>query len=138
MSVGGGTIVNSGTIQGSVAAGNTTAVGRGITLTGNDITTGPDAGKREPIYGDATVTNQAGGLIQGDSDSGIAVIGDQASGHTVAINNEAGATIKGRRRDDGGDRRHVQLRSPSRSRTPEPSTARAAARRSPWAPGTIR
>ena len=95
LSVGGGTIVNSGTIQGSVAAGNTTAVGRGITLTGNDITTGPDAGKREPIYGDATVTNQAGGLIQGDSDSGIAVIGDQASGHTVAINNEAGATIRG-------------------------------------------
>jgi hypothetical protein len=94
-SVGGGTITNSGTIQGSLAAGNTTAVGRGITLTGNDITSGPNAGQREPIYGDATVTNQVGGRIQGDSDSGIAVIGFEASGHTVRIDNQAGATIEG-------------------------------------------
>ena len=36
LTVGGGTIINSGTIEGSVAAGNTNAVGRGITLTGND------------------------------------------------------------------------------------------------------
>ena len=36
ITVGGGTIVNSGTIEGSVAAGNTNAVGRGITLSGND------------------------------------------------------------------------------------------------------
>jgi hypothetical protein len=71
MSVGGGTIINSGTIEGSVAAGNTNAVGRGITLTGNDR----PGGGRDPIYGDATVTNQAGGLIQGDSDAGVAVIG---------------------------------------------------------------
>ena len=93
LSVGGGTIVNSGTIEGSVAAGNTNAVGRGITLTGNDIVGEP--GKRDPIYGDATVTNQAGGLIQGDSDAGIAVIGANASGHKVTIDNQAGATIKG-------------------------------------------
>ena len=91
MSVGGGTITNSGTIEGSVAAGNTNAVGRGITLSGNDR---PDGG-RDPIYGDATVTNQAGGLIQGDSDSGIAVVGANASGHKVTIDNQAGATIKG-------------------------------------------
>jgi hypothetical protein len=91
VTVGGGTIVNSGTIQGSVAAGNTNAVGRGITLSGNDRA----GGGRDPIYGDASVTNQAGGLIQGDSDSGIAVIGANASGHKVTIDNQAGATIKG-------------------------------------------
>jgi PEP-CTERM motif len=91
MSVGGGTIINSGTIQGSFAPGNTNAVGRGITLTGNDR----PGGGRDPIYGDATVINQAGGLIQGDSDSGIAVVGANASGHKVTIDNQAGATIKG-------------------------------------------
>ena len=91
VTVGGGTIVNSGTIQGSVAAGNTNAVGRGITLSGNDRADGG----RDPIYGDATVTNQAGGLIQGDSDFGIAVVGANASGHKVTIDNQAGATIKG-------------------------------------------
>jgi len=91
LSVGGGAITNSGTIQGSLAAGNTTAVGRGITLTGNDL----PAGGREPIYGDATVTNQKGGLIKGDSDSGIAVVGANASGHKVTIDNQSGATIQG-------------------------------------------
>jgi PEP-CTERM motif len=91
VTVGGGTIVNSGTIEGSVASGNTNAVGRGITLSGNDR----PGGGRDPIYGDATVTNQAGGLIQGDSDSGIAVVGANASGHKVTIDNQAGATIKG-------------------------------------------
>ena len=91
MSVGGGTIVNSGTIEGSVAAGNTNAVGRGITLTGNDR----PGGGRDPIYGDATVTNKVGGLIKGDSDAGIAVVGANASGHSVTIDNQAGATIKG-------------------------------------------
>jgi hypothetical protein len=91
VTVGGGTITNSGTIEGSVAAGNTNAVGRGITLSGNDRA----GGGRDPIYGDATVTNLAGGLIQGDSDSGIAVVGANASGLKVAIDNQAGATIKG-------------------------------------------
>ena len=91
VTVGGGTIVNSGTIEGSVAAGNTNAVGRGITLSGNDRANGG----RDPIYGDATVTNQAGALIQGDSDSGIAVVGANASGHKVTIDNQAGATIQG-------------------------------------------
>jgi PEP-CTERM motif len=91
LSVGGGTIVNSGTIEGSVATGNTNAVGRGISLTGNDRV----GGGRDPIYGDASVTNQAGGLIQGDSDSGIAVVGANASGHKVTVDNQAGATIKG-------------------------------------------
>jgi hypothetical protein len=94
ITVGGGTIVNSGTIEGLVAAGNINAVGRGISLLGNDITTGPLIGTREAIYGNAIVTNQSGGLIRGDSDSGIAVDGP-ASGHTVTINNNAGGTIQG-------------------------------------------
>ncbi len=95
ITVGGGTITNSGTIEGLVAAGNTNAVGRGISLPGNDVTTvGPLLGTREAIYGDAIVTNQAGGLIRGQTDSGIAVDGP-ASGHTVTINNNAGGTIQG-------------------------------------------
>ena len=94
ITVGGGTIVNSGTIEGLVTAGNTNAVGKGISLVGNDITTGPLAGTREAIYGNAVITNQNGGLIRGDSDSGIVVSGP-ASGFTVTINNNAGATIRG-------------------------------------------
>jgi hypothetical protein len=94
ITVGGGTIVNSGTIEGLVAAGNTSAVGRGITLAGNDITTGPLAGTREAIYGNATITNQTGGLIRGQSDSGIVVEGP-ASGFTVSITNNTGASIQG-------------------------------------------
>jgi len=94
ITVGGGTIVNSGTIEGLVTAGNTNAVGKGISLLGNDITTGPLAGTREAIYGNAVITNQNGGLIRGDSDSGI-VVGGPASGFTVTINNNAGATIRG-------------------------------------------
>jgi hypothetical protein len=92
LTVGGGTITNSGTIEGLVAAGNTNAVGRGISLLGNDSLTIP--GTREAIYGNAVVTNQSGGLIRGDSDSGIYVDGP-ASGFTVTINNNAGGTIRG-------------------------------------------
>ena len=89
VTVGGGTIVNSGTIEGDVAAGNANAVGRGITLAGVDT-----SGTPEPIYGNSVVTNQAGGLIRGQTDSAIAVDG-AASGFTVTINNAAGATIEG-------------------------------------------
>ncbi len=94
ITVGGGTIVNSGTIEGLVAAGNTNALGRGITLVGNDITTGPLAGTREGLYGNATVTNNAGGVIRGQNDSAIVVDGP-ATGFTVSITNNAGATITG-------------------------------------------
>ncbi|MES2825108.1 MAG: autotransporter-associated beta strand repeat-containing protein [Pseudomonadota bacterium] len=94
ISAGGGTIINSGVIEGLVAAGNFNAVGRGISLLGNDITAGALSGTREAIYANATVTNQAGGLIRGQSDSGIAVNGP-ASGFTVTINNNAGAMIQG-------------------------------------------
>ncbi|HEY0267948.1 MAG TPA: hypothetical protein VGC12_01810, partial [Methyloradius sp.] len=94
ISVGGGTIINSGTIEGLVAAGNTNAVGRGITLAGNDITSGSLAGTREALYGNATITNQSGGLIRGQSDSAIVAVG-AASQYTVTINNNAGAVILG-------------------------------------------
>ena len=94
IAVGGGTITNSGTIEGLVAAGNTSAKGIGITLTGNDITSGVNAGNRDGLYGNAVVTNQAGGLIRGQNSSAIAAKG-MASGYTVTINNAAGGTIQG-------------------------------------------
>ncbi|MEP6504047.1 MAG: PEP-CTERM sorting domain-containing protein [Betaproteobacteria bacterium] len=92
MSVGGGTIVNSGLIEGLVAAGNTNASGIGITLTGNDITSGANAGNRDGLYGNTVVTNQAGGTIRGQTSSGILAKG-LASGFTLTINNDAGATV---------------------------------------------
>ncbi len=96
ITIGGGTVINSGTIEGLVASGNTNAVGRGITFSGNDITTGALAGTREAIYGNAVVNNNSGGLIRGQSDSAIAVEGPASvSGFTVQINNNSGATIQG-------------------------------------------
>ncbi|MFL6630626.1 MAG: beta strand repeat-containing protein [Vitreoscilla sp.] len=94
ISAGGGTITNSGTIEGLVAAGNGAARGIGITLTGNDITSGPNAGKRDGLYGDALVTNRAGGLIRGQDGSAIVAKG-LPSGYTVTIANAAGATLQG-------------------------------------------
>ncbi len=94
ITVGGGTITNSGTIEGLVAAGNINAFGRGIALAGNDIATGPLAGTREGLYGNARIDNDAGGLIGGQNDSAIVVEG-AASGFTVTINNAATATIRG-------------------------------------------
>jgi autotransporter-associated beta strand protein len=92
ISVGGGTIVNSGTIEGLVNSGNTNAVGRGITLAGNDIAN--SNGLREGLYANASITNQAGGLIRGQSDSAIVTVG-AASGFKVSIDNQAGASIVG-------------------------------------------
>ena len=94
ITVGGGTIENSGTIKGLVSSGNAYAVGYGITLLGNDVATGPLAGTREAIYGNATVTNHSGGLIQGQNESAIFVDGP-ASGFVVSISNEAGGTLTG-------------------------------------------
>jgi hypothetical protein len=94
ISAGGGTIINSGTIEGLVAAGNSGAVGRGITLAGNDIASGPLAGTREGLYGNALIVNQSGGLVRGQGDSAIYVTG-AASGYTVTVDNRAGAAIRG-------------------------------------------
>jgi len=89
VTVGGGTIINSGTIEGDVAAGNTNVVGRGITVAGIDT-----SGMAEPIYANTIITNQSGGLIKGQSDSAIAV-GGGVSGFTVTVNNNASATLMG-------------------------------------------
>jgi len=90
ISIGGGSVTNSGTIEGLVGAGNSNAVGRGITLAGNDLSNGT----REGLYGNATITNQSGGLIRGQSDSAIVTVG-AASGYTVTIYNNSGASIVG-------------------------------------------
>ncbi|MFG6489309.1 PEP-CTERM sorting domain-containing protein [Roseateles sp. BYS78W] len=95
LSVGGGQITNAGLIEGLVASGNTNAVGRGISLVGNDITTGINAGKREAIYANAVVINQAGGTIRGQSDSAIYAGGLTGSGYTVSIQNAAGGKLVG-------------------------------------------
>ncbi|HEY2712781.1 MAG TPA: autotransporter-associated beta strand repeat-containing protein [Chthoniobacterales bacterium] len=87
VTTGGGSIVNSGTIEGDVVAGNVNAVGRGITLAGVDTTGSPEA-----IYADSTISNT--GLIKGQTDSGIVVLGP-ASGFTVTIDNNAGGKIEG-------------------------------------------
>ena len=95
VTVGGGTIVNSGTIQGSIdPAGGNTGTGRGITIAGIDKN--PDTDAAIPVqapYGPTTITNS--GLIKGDSDSGIAFTSGLASGFTMAITNQAGGVIEG-------------------------------------------
>lgn len=95
VSVGGGRIVNSGLIEGLVAAGNTNAVGRGISLVGNDISSGVNAGQREALYADAVLINQAGGVIRGQSDAAVYAGGLTGSGRTLTIRNDAGATLQG-------------------------------------------
>ncbi len=93
ITVGGGTINNFGLIEGDVAAGNTNAVGRGITLAGIDTTINGSPAQ-EPIYGNSVVNNFSGGVIKGQNDSAIVVSGG-ASGFTVTINNNAGASVVG-------------------------------------------
>jgi hypothetical protein len=87
VTVGGGTITNTGTIQGSVSAGNTTAIGRGITIAGIDTSGSPAA-----PYAATTITNS--GLIRGDSDSGIIFSSPSASGFSHTITNQSGGVIQ--------------------------------------------
>jgi hypothetical protein len=98
VTVGGGTITNSGTIEGSVASGNLTAVGRGITIAGVDKLLTTNAGvvteTAIPVqapYAATTITNS--GLIKGDSDSGIIFSSALSSGFSHTITNQAGGTI---------------------------------------------
>jgi hypothetical protein len=122
VTVGGGTIINSGTIEGSTT-GNS-AYGRGITLAGIDHTETAGVETEIPIEktyynsfgadgsantgnGTSYVTNNNGGLIKGDTDSGIAILGVNtntgtalygnytAQNYAVTITNNAGATIEG-------------------------------------------
>lgn len=98
VTVGGGTITNSGTIEGSVTNGNSTAIGRGITIAGIDKYTDTNNVDHDiPVqapYAATTIHNEAGGLIKGDSDSAIIFSSALASGFSHTINNDAGATIQ--------------------------------------------
>ena len=96
ISVGGGSITNSGLIEGLVADGNAGAKGIGITLTGADILdkNGVSTGARDGIYANAVVTNQAGGTIRGQNSSAIVIKGN-ATAFAATINNNAGASIQG-------------------------------------------
>jgi hypothetical protein len=105
VTVGGGTIVNgvNGVIEGEVAPGNTSAVGRGITLAGVDKGADDSQIPLQSVYAyfdpttgtlvDPSITNS--GLIKGDSESGIAVLGTTGGGLTVTITNNATGTIEG-------------------------------------------
>ena len=98
VTVGGGTITNSGTIEGDNLATNgdgtaNSGTGRGITLAGvdKDPTTGAPIAT-QGIYADTTITNT--GLIRGQSDSAIAVTG-AANAFKVTIINYAGGVLEG-------------------------------------------
>jgi len=93
ISAGGGTILNSGTIEGSLASGNTTAVGRGITIAGVDKDANGNSIPVQAPYAATTITNS--GLIKGDSDSAIVFSSALASGFNHTITNQAGGTIEG-------------------------------------------
>jgi hypothetical protein len=103
ITVGGGTITNSstGTIEGEVTSGNTSGVGRGITLAGVDqgITYNSSSSTTkysipiESIYENSTITNS--GLIKGQSESGITVLGTTGGGYNVTITNNSTGTIEG-------------------------------------------
>jgi len=100
VTVGGGTITNSGTIEGSVttdARGYVSALGRGITLAGIDHTETNGVDTDVPIqkiYANTTVLNS--GLIKGDSDSGIAILGiSGTTNFSVTITNTLGGIIEG-------------------------------------------
>jgi hypothetical protein len=89
LSVGGGTIINSGIIEGLAPGAG--VVGRGIALVGIDI---EGTKEREGIYGNTRVENRAGGMIRGSNESAIVARG-RANDFTIAIDNQAGATILG-------------------------------------------
>ena len=89
VTVGGGTIYNTGLIEGTTNSVAGTQTGRGITLAGIDT-----SGSATNIYGDTTVDNY--GTILGTSDSGIALTSTQSSSSfKVLIHNEAGGLIEG-------------------------------------------
>jgi len=92
VTVGGGTINNTGTIEGSVAAGNTSALGRGITIAGVDKDANDNPIPVQAPYAATTITNS--GLIKGDSDSAIIFSSALASGFSHSITNEAGGVIQ--------------------------------------------
>lgn len=95
VTVGGGTIINTGLIEGSIASGNTTAIGRGITIAGVDKTVVNGVETAVPVqapYAATTISNS--GTIKGDSDSAIIFSSGLASGFSHTINNQAGGLIQ--------------------------------------------
>lgn len=92
VTVGGGIITNSGTIEGSVASGNTSGLGRGITLAGLDKDANGNPIAVQAPFGAAIITNS--GLIKGDSDSAIIFSSALASGFSHTITNQAGGVIQ--------------------------------------------
>ncbi|MEP6671923.1 MAG: PEP-CTERM sorting domain-containing protein [Chthoniobacter sp.] len=94
VTVGGGTINNSGTIQGSIGnpTGNT-GVGRGITIAGVDKDSNDNPIPIQAPYAATTITNS--GTIKGDSDSGIAFTSAIPSGFLMTITNQTGGLIEG-------------------------------------------
>jgi hypothetical protein len=95
ITVGGAQITNetTGIIEGSVASGNTSGVGRGITLAGIDHDINDASFPIESIYENSSITNS--GLIKGDSESAIAVLGTTGGGYSVTITNNATGVIEG-------------------------------------------
>ncbi len=94
VTVGGGTIINSGTIEGSINTPlNNTGTGRGITIAGVDKDALDNPIPPQAPYGALMLTNS--GLIRGDSDSAIAFTSAMGGGFTNTITNTATGTIEG-------------------------------------------
>ncbi len=87
VTVGGGTILNSGTIEGETNLSGSSGPGIGITLAGIDV-----SGTQMAIYANSAITNS--GLIKGQTSSAIA-IALAASGLSITITNQAGGVIEG-------------------------------------------
>lgn len=92
VTVGGGTIMNSGTIEGSVAGGDASGLGRGIIIAGLDKDANGNPIAVQAPFGAAPITNS--GLIKGDSDSAIIFSAALASGFSHTITNQAGGVIQ--------------------------------------------
>src|SRR5262249_14520001 len=93
VTVGGGIIDNKAgaLIEGSVAPGNTTAVGRGITIAGMDKN-GDTPIPTEAPHEAPTITNS--GTIKGDTDAAIYFGSALSSGFSHTINNNDGGLIQ--------------------------------------------
>jgi len=93
VTVGGGTINNSGTIEGSIStSANNTGTGRGITIAGVDKDANDNPIPPQAPYAATTITNS--GLIKGDSDSAIAFTSAAASGFSHTITNQVGGVLQ--------------------------------------------
>ncbi len=90
VTVGGGTIVNSGLIEGDNTGGSP---GVGITLAGVDKDADKNPIPPEAIYADTAVTNS--GTIRGQSGAGIQMTSAIATPFKVTITNLAGGLIEG-------------------------------------------